>query len=667
MRQEAQLDEIREDIITATEHYVAQADVKRPTAKLSLSHRSTKAIRAKHQARRVWLTNRTEATYQVYKRKCKLVRTHIRLDREKRLTRLLNKYKKYMQANEPRLAHEKLNEAIKLATRRGMGEHRDKLMIPSDALKKHYQQLFKATRPTDLLEHTLWCKDEDDREPDFTMNDLEQALKHTKNNEAPGPNGIRSELVKYGGRFLKERLISMMNQYWRGDVGLPTEWRNAEVVSIYKKKGAKTDPNNYRSIFLLDTIEKIFAGLVCQRLNAYTADKLSDNQMGFRRDHSTMQAIICVRHIIQNARDQHTPLVLAFVDLKKAFDSVPHRAIMDTLDKLNLPARIGNCIKQLICKPVGHIRNSADSFILERGVRQGSKEGPHLFNLALDEILRQVYEGMAPTTRMTQNSGAQWSVSHIAYADDLCLFTSSIDELKRTLERLHIVLREWGMEMSFAKTKWMAITPTTTSDAQLIIDGQEIEKVNRFKYLGSIIEDDGNPRSAVKDNIRRARYALIRIRCALRSNKLTMKMKTHLIECYVKPVLYYGLETIVLTAQLSDMMEAVLDTAKRMILGLNSRRSVEVEELRRKVSLKTVAGQLQKRRLNLWVSMHKSSNTYARKLLCSKLKDKRSYRVAHTRQWLRQLRNDAQDCCSNAEDSYKIASPSLNQDPSSKT
>ena len=109
-----------------------------------------------------------------------------------------------------------------------------------------------------------------------------------------------------------------MNQYWRGDADLPTEWRNAEVVSIYKKKGAKTDPNNYRSIFLLDTIGKIFAGLVCQRLNAYSADKLSENQMGFRRDHSTTQAILCVRHIIQNARDQHTPLVLAFVDLKKS-------------------------------------------------------------------------------------------------------------------------------------------------------------------------------------------------------------------------------------------------------------------------------------------------------------------------------------------------------------
>ena len=320
---------------------------------------------------------------------------------------------------------------------------------------------------------------------------------------------------------------------------------------------------------------------------------------------------------------------------------------MDTLAKLDCPARVGNCIQQLICKPVGRIRGSAEFFTLERGVKQGR---PHLFNLVFDEILRKVYEGLAPTTRMTQDSGDHWSVSHIAYADDLCLITSSLSEMRQTLERLNTILQEWGMAISFTKTKWMAITPSQTDDAQLIIDGQEIEKVHRFKYLGSIIEDDGSPKSAVSSNIKRARYALIRIRCALRSNRLTMDMKSHLIECYVKPVLYYGLETIVLTAQLSDRMEAVLNTARRMILGLNNRKVVKVEELKRKVALEAVAPQLQKRRLNLWVSMHKASNTYARKVMCSKLSEKRSYRTAHTKHWLRQLRNDAQQCRLNVED-----------------
>ena len=77
-------------------------------------------------------------------------------------------------------------------------------------------------------------------------------------------------------------------------------------------------------------------------------------------------------------------------------------------------------------------------------------------------------------------------------------------------------------------------------------------------------------------------------------------MKTHMIGCYVEPVLYYGLETIVLTAQLSDTMKAVLNTARRMILGLRSRRNVKVDELKRKVSIEPVASKLQKMRVNLW-------------------------------------------------------------------
>ena len=86
-----------------------------------------------------------------------------------------------------------------------------------------------------------------------------------------------------------------------------------------------------------------------------------------------MQAVHCVRHLIQNARDQHTSLILAFVDLTEASDSVFDRAIMDTLDKLDCPARVGDCIEQLINKPVGHIYSSAGSSTLEKEVRQGSK------------------------------------------------------------------------------------------------------------------------------------------------------------------------------------------------------------------------------------------------------------------------------------------------------
>ena len=205
------------------------------------------------------------------------------------------------------------------------------------------------------------------------------------------------------------------------------------------------------------------------------------------------------------------------------------------------------------------------------------------------------------------------------------------------------------MEMSFTGTKWMAITQTPHNDVRLNIDGYEIEHMSRFGYLGSIIEDDGSPKSAVRKNVKRARFALIRIRCASRSNKLRIKMKPHLIQCDVKPVLYYGLKIIVLTAQLSDMMESVLNTARRMILGLNSRKDMKLDELKWKVSLEAIAHQLQKRRLSIWVSLHEASNTYARKVLCSKLRDKRSYLIAYTKQWFRQLKNDALHCRLNVE------------------
>ena len=71
------------------------------------------------------------------------------------------------------------------------------------------------------------------------------------------------------------------------------------------------------------------------------------------------------------------------------------------------------------------------------------------------------------------------------------------------------------MAMSFTKTKWMAITQTPHNDARLNINDHEIERVSKFNYLESIIEDDCNPKSAVRQNVKRVCFALIRIRLCL--------------------------------------------------------------------------------------------------------------------------------------------------------
>ena len=172
------------------------------------------------------------------------------------------------------------------------------------------------------------------------------------------------------------------------------------------------------------------------------------------------------------------------------------------------------------------------------------------------------------------------------------------------------------------------------------LNGHSIERVSCFTYLGSPITDTGLADELVKVNILKARRCLTRIRPVLRSSNITIQHKTRLIETLVTPVLLYSIETIVLRAKDSDRLEAVKNTARRMILGICDKREANNQELHRRVFLPNVATQVQQRRLNLWYSMKARELNLAVRVLLSEPINSTAYRPAHTKAWMRQLRAD---------------------------
>ena len=97
------------------------------------------------------------------------------------------------------------------------------------------------------------------------MDELDDTLGKLRKNKAPGPDKVSNELLLMMDPQTKTLRLGCYNRIWvEGEA--PESWKEAVVVSIYKGKGADTDPANYRPISLLNSIYKLFAAMLQSRL-----------------------------------------------------------------------------------------------------------------------------------------------------------------------------------------------------------------------------------------------------------------------------------------------------------------------------------------------------------------------------------------------------------------
>ena len=96
------------------------------------------------------------------------------------------------------------------------------------------------------------------------------------------------------------------------------------MVPLYKGTGPATDPDNYRSIAITPPFAKLFMAVVNKRLTAEAnARELhAPTHAGFRAHHSTIEQALILQTLVQHSLHTKNPLCLAFIDLKRAYDSV---------------------------------------------------------------------------------------------------------------------------------------------------------------------------------------------------------------------------------------------------------------------------------------------------------------------------------------------------------
>ena len=116
-----------------------------------------------------------------------------------------------------------------------------------------------------------------------------------------------------------------MEQIWEGGC-VVDDWKDAVVVPI-PKKGDLRHCDNWRGISLLDVVGKIMARIMKERLDQIADRVLPESQSGFRKARGCVDMIFVTRQLVEKAQEHNNTLYMLFVDLKKAYDSVPREAL----------------------------------------------------------------------------------------------------------------------------------------------------------------------------------------------------------------------------------------------------------------------------------------------------------------------------------------------------
>ena len=195
--------------------------------------------------------------------------------------------------------------------------------------------------------------------------------------------------------------------------------------------------------------------------------------------------LICERHL-----EVQKDVYICFLDYEKSFDRVRHEPLMQCLSEIGVDGKDTKIIRNLYWDQTASVRimnELSEEIRIQQGVRQGCVASPTLFNLYTENILRHIIN-----MKGVNVGGTNYNNQNLRYADDTALLAGNEKELSELISKINEVGKQFGMEINIKKTKAMVVSNKPNSPKiNIAIDGEQIEQVAPYMYLGSLITEDG--------------------------------------------------------------------------------------------------------------------------------------------------------------------------------
>lgn len=317
--------------------------------------------------------------------------------------------------------------------------------------------------------------------------EVKEMIGSLKHKHSSGVDGISSITLKCVANYISLPLAHIFNHAIVQGL-FPNSFKKAIITPLYKKGDRKT-PGNYRPISLISSVSKVFEKILCARIQNYLTkhNVVSSSQFGFQKNKSAQDAIAELTGGVYASLDAGKCSACVFIDLAKAFDTVSHPLLLQSLEEIGVrgtPLKLFRSYlkdREQMVKVNGVL---SDVRMIKYGVPQGTVLGPLLFILYVNNLFNLSTRGRI-----------------ISFADDTAIYfeADSWEELRRDISSDMELIGRWFnsrlLTINWEKTSYVPFALykgglPNFQNVHFYLDRKQItlKSVSSVKYLGVFID-----------------------------------------------------------------------------------------------------------------------------------------------------------------------------------
>ena len=360
-------------------------------------------------------------------------------------------------------------------------------------------------------------------------NDIIKFLTEIRSHSS-GPDNIKPVVLKNCANSISIPLQLLFKEsIEKGE--LPKDWKQSNVVPIFKK-GSKTNPSNYRPISITSIVVRIFEKLIKTKLIKHLQNNnlITKHQHGFQKNKSTTTQLLEFQNDLTKSVDNKNSVDVIFLDCQKAFDTVPHKRLLNKIKAFGINDNLLNWIKGYLTNRQQRVvlnNSSSDWSEVKSGVPQGSVLGPILFNIYINDLFKDI------------------KAKGKLFADDAKLYSevnnqNQATELQNDLNTISGWSNKWLLKFNISKCSVMHFGKNNKR-YNYVLDENILKDSNSEKDLGVITTTNLKPKQHIGKITNKAKSVLGMINSTFRYIK-TNNMPT-LYKSLVRPHLEYAAQT----------------------------------------------------------------------------------------------------------------------------